>query len=446
MIVATESIERIYGLFRRSSGVSTDSRELRANSLFFALRGERFDGNRFALKALEEGALAAVVSDPEIARKDKRCLYVPDTTETLAALAHFHRMRLAIPLILITGTNGKTTTKELVATVLSRRYETLATRGNLNNHIGVPLTLLSLRETHQVAVIEAGASHEGEISLLARIAAPQYGIITNIGKAHLEGFGSFEGVVRAKTELYGYLREHGGKVFLHGTDDLLMHHAEGIPQIRYGTSGNVMVKGALLSSPQDLRMAFRLVVEGRSLDVSTKLVGNYNLPNALAAAAVGVTFGIPLQDIADSIASYEPQNHRSQLIGPTPSGNLVIADVYNANPSSMQVAISNFFSSKSSRNRLLILGDMLELGDNEAEEHQTLLEALDRYRKESSFTSIFVGDSFKALEKKYSSEGSLFFQNVKALETYLEKYPLRNTFILLKASHGVHLEYLIPLL
>lgn len=438
----------LYKLFQQSTGISTDSRTTDKGNLFVALKGEQFDGNQYAIVALQKGAIAAIVSNSTLAEQYDNCYYVSDTTHALGELAHMHRVALATPVILITGTNGKTTTKELVATVLATKYNVHYTHGNLNNHIGLPLTLLQLKPQHEVAIIEAGASHEGEIEYLANIAAPNYGIITNIGKAHLEGFGSFEGVVRTKTELYRYLQLHQGKVFINSCDTLLMEQARTLTKITYGTQNSDVAKGETIHLGDGIQMCFNLTIGGVTHPIKTQLVGNYNLPNALAAAAVGTHFGLSINDIAQALAQYSPGNHRSQLINSSPKGNMLIADVYNANPTSLTTALNNFFSLNTPMPRYVILGDMLELGNAANTEHDAILRLLWGYANEQHipFCAYLVGGQFASLASSFDATNFRFFHSVDSLKQYLLSTPITNSFALLKASHGMHFENLLALL
>lgn len=452
------SIEELYECFLNSRGITTDSRQVQQGEIFFALRGENFNGNDYALAALEQGASFVVVDDEALAGVGASCLLVKDATETLALLANYHRRTFDIPLLLITGTNGKTTTKELAASVLNKRFKVLATEGNFNNHIGLPLTLLRLTKEHEIAIIEAGASHVGEIAFLAQIAEPNYGIITNIGRAHLEGFGSFEGVVQAKTELYDYLREHDGIAIVNRDDQLLLHHSEGLERILYATDKGggynfeegPVVYGLAHDKAEKIHLLFTLQTGDEAVPVKTQLVGNYNITNALAAATTGLAFGMSLADIAQGLKEYRPNNHRSQLIGPSKVGNLVIADVYNANPSSMQTALLHYVQYPTSLKRAILLGDMLELGEASREEHRHIVELAAKVVQEITepdaplVEAYFIGETFFSLREVFSDwPHLLFFPSCKALLAYLKTAPLCKSLILLKASHGMHFEEII---
>lgn len=443
-ILKENQLKALHSLFLQSSGVCTDSRSIKPNQLFFALIGDRFDGNQFAAQALKAGALAVVVSSSSPDLPKDRVIEVTDTLQALSELAHYHRQQLHIPLLMITGTNGKTTTKELTATVLKKKFNVLSTEGNLNNHIGVPLTLLRLTKEHDLAVIEAGASHEGEIAHLASVAAPNYGIITNIGKAHLEGFGSFEGVVRAKTELYHYLAAHEGTAFVHHSDTLLCQHVGHLHTLFYGEDPEDFISAKKVPEKQTPYLSLILSDAQSSISVSTQLVGDYNLPNVLAAASVGRYFGVPMQDIASAITSYTPSNHRSQLIARSKRCNQLIVDVYNANPTSMKVAINNFFTTPSDSPRLLIIGDMLELGNASREEHQKIIELVKQYTDQYIRSkAYFVGTELTSLKESFQRDLFFFFKDTAALIAFLESSPIENSFVLLKASHGLHFENLL---
>jgi UDP-N-acetylmuramoyl-tripeptide--D-alanyl-D-alanine ligase len=427
-------ISELYPIFQRHPVVCTDSRNVLPGSLFFALKGVAFDGNQFAEKALQAGCAYAVVDDPAVKTGD-RYIVVEDVLHTLQQLAGYHRQLLQTTVIGITGTNGKTTTKELLAAVLSTRYPLLYTSGNLNNHIGVPLTLLRLTPEHRMAVIEMGANHLGEIRDLAQIARPDYGIITNVGHAHLEGFGSFEGVICAKGELYEYLRQTNGKIFIHKENPYLQSMAHGLEQIAYGESKDTFVSGQVASSHPFL--CFDWENDGTSYSVSTHLVGDYNLMNALAAIAVGLYFDIPALEINRAISEYVPTNNRSQW--KKTLHNELIIDAYNANPGSMQAALANFASLPESP-KAVILGDMLELGAESLKLHAAIVEQLNRY----GFEKVFLcGEQFTTAA---SGSSSSCFPSLESLNQYLSTHPLRGYHILLKGSHAIHLERVIDLL
>ena len=381
-------ISTLYGYFTECSSVVTDTRDCKQDALFIALKGKNFDGNAFARQALERGCRYALVDEDVYAKEgDGRILLVGNCLKALQALANYHRRRLAKPVIGITGTNGKTTTKELIASVLKEKYNVLYTEGNLNNHIGVPLTLLRIKEDTELAVVEMGASHPGEIAALCEIAEPDYGIITNVGKAHLEGFGSFDGVIKTKGELYDFLRKKShSKIFIHNENPYLNAISEGLDCIRYGTDDHLYVSGQLLSCTPFV--TFRWKGGGASHEVRTHLIGKYNLDNLLAAVAFGCYFGVADEKICHALENYEPRNNRSQLV--QTERNRLIVDAYNANPSSMRAALENF-RDMSGGPKMVVLGDMKELGAASREEHRKVVELL----KEYAFDRVMlIGEEF----------------------------------------------------
>ena len=400
--------------------------------MFFALNGETFDGNKYALSALEKGCAYAVVDNEEYAT-DERCILVADVLTALQQLANEHRRTLGTKIIGVTGTNGKTTTKELIATVLAKKYNVLYTQGNFNNHIGVPKTLLRLTKEHEIAVIEMGANHPGEIKTLVDIVEPDYGIITNVGKAHLEGFGSFEGVIKTKGELYDYLRtKAGAKVFIDADNTHLNKIATGLELIKYGVESNaedITTKGEVTGCNPFL--TFRWT--GGS--VNTHLIGAYNIYNMLAAAAIGKYFGISDELINDALTNYIPSNNRSQLT--VTDSNKLIVDTYNANPTSMMAALKNFTLMDVSP-KMAILGDMRELGDVSAEEHQKVV----NYLKENNINDVWlVGEEFGKTACSYRK-----FHDVEEVKAELNTAPIKEKYILIKGSNGTRLFELPALL
>ncbi len=408
-------IEKIYNLFVQHPKVSTDTRRIEPGSLFFALKGANFDGNRFALGALASGAAYAVVDDESLRDADPRIICVDDALRTLQLLATHHRRELAIPIIAITGSNGKTTTKELLCAVLSARYRVTATVGNLNNHIGVPLTLLSMNDATEFGVVEMGANAQGEIAALCEIAAPNYGIINNIGRAHLEGFGGEEGIKRGKGELYKYLEAHDGVAFVPYGDPVLMTMSQGVRRVEYPYS----------------------FADG----ITHQLEGDYNLKNIAAAVAFGIYFRVESKDIDSAIESYTPQNNRSQRN--ETEYNTLIIDCYNANPSSMDVSIKNVAKEDFGRAKIMILGDMFELGEWSEQEH---LRVVNLARKSKCERVILVGENFGSVSSQISDDKIINFANRKELESYLEQNPLRNYAILIKGSRAIGLEQIIKML
>ena len=412
-------MEKLYRVFTESSGITTDSRKIGEGNLFFALHGASFDGNDYAIAALEQGASAAVIDREDILHNNsdraERLILVDDTLQALQALAREHRRRLAIPIIAIAGSNGKTTTKELVSRVLAERFVVSTTRGNLNNHIGVPLTLLAMNSDTEFGVVEMGASAQGEIALLCSIAEPNYGILTNIGLSHLEGFGGREGIRKGKGELFDHLNANGGRAFVPQEDEVLceMAHAR-----------------------EDLAVEYysRSIAEG----FESNLTGDYNRYNIAAAVEVGRYFGIADERIAEAILSFKPDNNRSQAV--KTERNQLVVDCYNANPSSMEVALDNI-ATMEAEHKVLILGDMLELGEWSEEAHINILHKADKVAERI----ILVGNEFaKAYNKseELSAEYSLYPTTTEALAT-LDKEPVSDSLVLLKGSRGIKLEILI---
>ena len=427
--IAYTSLEELYSLFQAHSVITTDTRHCPDGSLFFALRGERFDGNAFAQQALQAGCAFAVVDDPAVGG-DERLLHVPDVLTTLQQLAALHRRTLGTPIVQITGTNGKTTTKELTAAVLARKFDLLCTQGNFNNHIGVPKTLLQLRPHHQMAVIETGANHPGEIALLTDLVQPECGLITNVGMAHLEGFGSFEGVMRTKGELYDYLRHKpGGFIFLHADNEHLCRMAGSLPAVRYGLPGhNCYTEGEVLDCTPFLRLRFR-TQGGAWHEVQTHLIGAYNVANVLAAAAVGAHFGVPDVDIAEALAAYEPTNNRSEWM--RTQRNELIVDAYNANPTSMKAALDNF-ALIAHDHKMAILGEMRELGTASDEAHRAVAAQAASLHCEEVW---LVGEAFRA-----HAAGARWFPSVAEVKAALEAEGApTGRLILVKGSNGTRL-------
>lgn len=401
--------------------------------MFFALKGPRFNANALAAEALSKGARFALIDDASYA-DDDRCILVPNVLVAMQELARHHRRQFDLPVLAITGTNGKTTTKELVHAVLAADRRTLATIGNLNNHIGVPLTLLRIKPEHAFAIIEMGANKAGDIDELMRIAEPTHGLITNIGKAHLEGFGSLEGVVRTKTELYRWLEEHDGHLFVNGDDPLLMDFTAAWEQrFTYGTAKGSNCQGGLLESDSCLNFWFRSTM-GERVEVRTRLIGSYNLPNALAAVAAGQFFGVPDALITGALEGYSPSNNRSQW---KDSGrNQLILDAYNANPTSVEAALRHFALLHAAKPKLAILGDMLELGQDASAEHRRIAALC----VELGLDSIFVGPAYAAVGAPNT------FESLEALMASWKAAAPAGKVVLLKGSRGMQLERLEPLL
>lgn len=426
------SIIDLYDLFIHNPQITTDSRNCPKGSIFFALKGDKFDGNQYAGKALASGCVYAVIDNPDY-YIGERTILVDNVLKTLQQLAHHHRKVLGLPIIGITGTNGKTTTKELLAAVLSTKFNLLYTEGNFNNHIGVPLTLLRLTHDHEMAVIEMGASHPGDIKELVDIVHPNYGIITNVGRAHLEGFGSFEGVIRTKGELYGYIRRSKGKIFIKKENEYLQSIAKGIEQITYGNGDDAFASGQVVSC--DPFLVFNWKQQGKLHTVETHIIGSYNLDNVLAAVAVGRFFKIPAERISRAIAAYEPTNNRSQF--KKTDNNELIIDAYNANPSSMKVALDNFITMPV-QPKAIILGDMRELGPTSDELHAEVVAQI----KKGQFDKVFLcGEHFSKVGKEFSP-----FATTEAMVEELRKQPLKGYHILIKGSHSMGLEKLADIL
>lgn len=430
-------ISALYKCFTECGVVTTDSRNCPEGSMFIALKGETFNGNTFARQALEKGCRYAVVDEKEYAADgNPHILLVDDCLKTLQELANYHRRQLGTPIIGITGTNGKTTTKELIAAVLQKKYEVLYTQGNLNNHIGVPLTLLRLTSGHELAVIEMGANHPGEIKALAGIVEPDYGIITNVGKAHLEGFGSFEGVIKTKSELYDYLRNNGKHIiFIDKDNDHLIPVSQGLTRICYGVEGGegLYVSGKLRACAPFL--SFEWEHEGLRFEVDTHLIGTYNMKNALAAITVGCYFNVPAKQICEALAAYVPHNNRSQLTETV--GNKLIVDAYNANPTSMMAALENFRLMEVSH-KMVILGDMKELGETSHEEHQKIADYLDECKFDRV---ILVGEEFGKVIPPFEH-----YKEVTLLAEALKKYKPKGYYILIKGSNSMKLGQLQEIL
>ena len=423
------TIEKIYQLYSQRYLVTTDSRKVEPGCVFVALKGEHFDGNDFAYQVASDNIAACVIADRKDLPQHERLFIVDDSLTALQELAKLHRERCNTPIIGITGTNGKTTTKELVASVLSQKYNIIYTQGNFNNHLGVPLTLLQIKPETEIAVVEMGANHPKEIELLCSLAQPNFGIITNIGKAHIEGFGSFEGVIKTKNELYDYLRNTNGKVFLNNDNPLLKELAHDLTSVSYGKDDSADYKASILSSNPYLS------IKWNGMEINTNLVGDYNFENVMAAITVGCYFNIEQELIIKALENYSPTNNRSQFI--KTEKNEVVMDAYNANPVSMSNSVRNF-RNISDENHLLILGDMKELGDESLNEHQEILNLV----KELGFNNvILVGSEFNKI-----NSGFISFLNVEELICHINNNEIRGKKILTKGSHSIHLEKIINLL
>ena len=417
-------ISDLYKLFLKHPKVSTDSRKKNKHCIFFSLSGPNFNGNKFAIKALKNGASYAIVSDKNYALNNKY-IVVENTLKTLQDLAKFHRKKLKIPFIAITGTNGKTTSKELIYKCLQKKLSTGYTKGNFNNHIGVPLTILTITKEHEIAVIEMGANHPGEIKKLCEITQPNYGVITNIGLAHLEGFKSLEGVQKAKKELYDYIKLSNGSIFINNEDKFLNTISTDIKRISYGTSGNV--SGNIESSLPFININYK------NSKIKSNLSGNYQFYNIMLSICIAEYFKIKKNDIIKAISEYTPSNNRSQIIKTT--NNKILLDAYNANPSSMTAAINSFASDEIS-NKVLIIGDMFELGDHSTEEHKKIIDLTIR----TKIKSFFIGSNFKNHNTKNS------YETIEKFIKIIKEKPITDCFIFMKGSRGIALEKLVKYL
>ncbi|MBL4724701.1 MAG: UDP-N-acetylmuramoyl-tripeptide--D-alanyl-D-alanine ligase [Lutibacter sp.] len=416
-------IKKIYALFSLNYLADTDTRKIRKGSIYFALKGENFDGNKFALEALANGADYAIVDNPQYAN-DSSIILVEDTLKTLQNLAKYHRAILNIPIISLTGSNGKTTTKELINTVLSKKFRTTATTGNLNNHIGVPLTLLSMTPNTEIGIIEMGANHLKEIEFLCSIAQPNFGYITNFGKAHLEGFGSFEGIIEGKSELYNYLRKTNGTAFINSEDPLQIQQSKKINAIRFNTK---IIR--FIEANPFVKVSFD------SVTIKSNLIGAYNYNNIAAAITIGNYFKVSTNLIKEALENYIPTNNRSQII--ETNNSKIILDAYNANPSSMQAALENF-NNLNGENKIVFLGDMFELGESSASEHQKIADLAMSF----NFSKLFlIGKAFSATNTK----NALIFDSFESFKkTNLSKCINQST-ILIKGSRGMALERILDL-
>jgi UDP-N-acetylmuramoyl-tripeptide--D-alanyl-D-alanine ligase len=425
-------MENLFQLFYQTSGVSTDTRKIKEDSLYIALKGGNFDGNTFADKAIEQGAKYAIVDNKDFAN-ESTIFHVDDSLVFLQKLSNYHRKRFDIPLIGITGSNGKTTSKELINAVLTQKYNVLCTAGNLNNHIGVPLTLLNLTEEHQIAIIEMGANKPKDIEELCIIAEPNYGIITNVGKAHLQGFLSFEGVIETKSELYAFVKNNQGKIVINGDDEILNNKANSfqLEKVTYGTNGENHIQGELVRLNPFVELRWKSA-DYNSPIIQTNLVGKYNFLNFLAAITFGTIFKVENEKINEAISNYEPTNNRSQV--QKTKENTLIIDCYNANPSSMQLALESFKEIQHP-NKLAILGDMFELGLESEIEHKKIID----YCVENKIQFLTVGDFFQ----KHNSSG---YKNTQETIEFINSANIKNSLILLKGSRGIALEKIINFL
>jgi UDP-N-acetylmuramoyl-tripeptide--D-alanyl-D-alanine ligase len=422
-------IEQLYEIFLRYPSIQTDSRKVKEGDLFFALKGPNFNGNMFAMQAIKDGAEYAVI-DEDIAEKNEKIIMVDDVLKTLQQLARHHRLQFKIPFIAITGSNGKTTTKELIHVVLSEKYKTYTTQGNLNNHIGIPLTILQVKKDAEMGVIEMGANHRGEIAGYCKYTLPTHGVITNCGKAHLEGFGGIEGVKKGKGELYDFLRETGGTVFAMWDYSYLHEMSNGIKNVvTYGTHDAEIIGNVAQAEPF-LKVEFSKGVEIN--EINTKLVGDYNLPNVLVSVTVGNYFEVPADKIRNAIEQYTPSNSRSQLINW--KSNHIILDAYNANPSSMKLAIENF-AHLHADNKFLLLGGMAELGKESLREHESIIELIKQYKWREV---ALVGGDFQKINHPFKK-----FNNADEAGKWLKGLELNNSYLLVKGSRSMQMEKIL---
>ena len=415
-------IKEIYKLYSKYYLVDTDTRNIREHALFFALKGENFNGNKFAHTALEQGAAFAIIDEIEFKISDKT-IVVDNVLETLQQLAHYHRLQLRIPIIALTGSNGKTTTKELINAVLSEKHNTTATLGNLNNHIGVPLTLLSMTPNTDIGIVEMGANHQKEIDFLCALTLPDFGYITNFGKAHLEGFGGIEGVIKGKSELYTFLQDHHKTAFINPKDPIQVKKTEHLKTISFPEDF------AFIGANPFVKIASK---EG---EIESNLIGAYNYTNILAAITIGIHFKLKITEIRKAIENYVPTNNRSQII--KKESNHIILDAYNANPSSMEVALENFSQLKKA-SKVVILGDMFELGDDSGLEHQSIVNLADSM---AFSQTLYVGEHFYKATTKNKK-----IRNFEALKAYIIANPLAQQSILIKGSRGMQLERILAII
>ena len=416
-------IKELYSIFKKNPVICTDSREITKGSIFISLKGENFDGNKYALEAIKKGCSYAIIDDKKHKRNTKTIL-VDDCLKTLQELATYHRKKLNLPIIGITGTNGKTTSKELIYNVLKSKLKTYATKGNLNNHIGVPLSILEIKQNHDIAIIEMGANHQNEIYLLCKIAQPNYGIITNIGSAHLEGFKNLAGVIKTKNELYEYISTNKGQLFVNNQDDLLLKLAKGISQSNYGEKGKTHISNKKNSPFINIKYKNQLI--------KSNLIGDYQFYNIMLSICIGEYFKIPLEDIKKSIEKYIPKNNRSEVINT--KKNKIILDAYNANPSSVLAMLKSFAKYKT-KNKVCIIGDMLELGNHSKQEHEKITKLCVKL----NLNTFFIGNEFKKINRNAYKTKQMFIE-------YLKNEPIKNKTILVKGSRGLYLEKLIKYL
>ena len=424
-----KELSQLHQLFLESTGICTDTRKLKKGNLYLALKGDNFNGNNFAAKALELGADYSIV-DEQPEEQNDHIIKVEDGLDTLQKLAAYHRKYLNLPILSITGSNGKTTTKELIREVLSKKYKTVSTKGNLNNHIGVPLTLLSMNKETEFGIVEMGANHQGEIASLCKITQPDYGYITNFGKAHLEGFGGVEGVIKGKSELYNYLIKNNKTIFINYDDEIQVEKSKGTDIISFSEGKNATHQITFLKADPFVK------INTEDTQINSQLIGTYNAKNIAAAICIGKYFKIPVKAIKEAIESYQPTNNRSQIIDQ--NSNQIILDAYNANPTSMKAALENL-EAIPAKNKIAILGDMFEVGNTSAEEHQIIIDLLEKLE----FSNMMVcGKNFY----QTSTQEVLKFENFEDLKNYIQRNNFEDATILIKGSRGMALERILEVL
>ena len=424
-----KELSQLHQLFLESTGICTDTRKLKKGNLYLALKGDNFNGNNFAAKALELGADYSIV-DKQPEEQNDHIIKVEDGLDTLQKLAAYHRKYLNLPILSITGSNGKTTTKELIREVLSKKYKTVSTKGNLNNHIGVPLTLLSMNKETEFGIVEMGANHQGEIASLCKIAQPDYGYITNFGKAHLEGFGGVEGVIKGKSELYNYLIKNNKTIFINYDDEIQVEKSEGTDIISFSEGKNATHQITFLKADPFVK------INTEDTQINSQLIGTYNAKNIAVAICIGKFFKIPAKAIKEAIESYQPTNNRSQIIDL--NSNQIILDAYNANPTSMKAALENL-EAIPAKNKIAILGDMFEVGNTSAEEHQIIIDLLEKLE----FSNMMVcGKNFYQTSTQEVSK----FENFEDLKNYIQRNNFEDATILIKGSRGMALERILEAL
>ncbi|WP_283639723.1 UDP-N-acetylmuramoyl-tripeptide--D-alanyl-D-alanine ligase [Mesonia mobilis] len=424
-----KELSQLHQLFLESTGICTDTRKLKKGNLYLALKGDNFNGNNFAAKALELGADYSIV-DEQPEEQNDHIIKVEDGLDTLQKLAAYHRKYLNLPILSITGSNGKTTTKELIREVLSKKYKTVSTKGNLNNHIGVPLTLLSMNKETEFGIVEMGANHQGEIASLCKITQPDYGYITNFGKAHLEGFGGVEGVIKGKSELYNYLIKNNKTIFINYDDEIQVEKSKGTDIISFSEGKNATHQITFLKADPFVK------INTEDTEINSQLIGTYNAKNIAAAICIGKYFKIPVKAIKEAIESYQPTNNRSQIINQ--NSNQIILDAYNANPTSMKAALENL-EAIPAKNKIAILGDMFEVGNTSAEEHQIIIDLLEKLE----FSNMMVcGKNFYQTSTQEVSK----FENFEDLKNYIQRNNFEDATILIKGSRGMALERILEVL